>query len=203
MKNIIICFIFCLLLFFVIVLYIIPKTIQYNIQSKENDLDFIANQPLVNLKLFPSIVIHYHLQSARHSGCYIVQKEKFFLTDEIVCSIISIINSQQRPLYLCFNESKISNDAIKMLSKIEGVRRLELRSTNISDCVFDTVPLFKDVEFLDVRNTLITDSFLSNVPHSFPSLNCIRIEDTMTTPDGIDHLKKQMPHIFVTISKNN
>jgi hypothetical protein len=106
--------------------------------------------------------------------------------DETLIALAALPNGVRR---LCLCNTRVSDTGIASLTSLPDLVDLNVSATATTDVGIAHIAQLTALEVLDLSYTAITDQALE-VLSAIPCLRCLRIRGTQATPEGLRHLLK-------------
>ena len=90
---------------------------------------------------------------------------------------------------------------VSELPKMKNLTKLELSQMDIGDGALDAVAQLKDLEWLNLYGTKVTDAGLLKLK-GLTKLRKIYLWDSKATPEGAEALKKDLPELEALFGAN-
>ena len=102
----------------------------------------------------------------------------------------------EQVVWLKLGNTKITDNALKSVSKLKNLTRLDLDQTAVTDAGLTNLSGLKHLERLNLYGTKITDKGLPELA-KLKQLKTLYLWQTGVTPQGIEALKKQLPKTLI------
>lgn len=108
---------------------------------------------------------------------------------------------KEQIVWLKLGDTKITDQASTIISKLKNLQKLHLENTAISDIMIRQIKALSYLEYLNLVNTQVTDSGIKELASS-KSLLSLHVWHSKVTEAGVTALKQAKPNLEVTIGIN-
>lgn len=108
---------------------------------------------------------------------------------------------KEQIVWLKLGDTKITDQASTIISKLKNLQKLHLENTAISDVMIRQIKALSYLEYLNLVNTQVTDSGIKELASS-KSLLSLHVWHSKVTEAGVTALKQAKPNLEVTIGIN-
>lgn len=108
---------------------------------------------------------------------------------------------KEQIIWLKLGDTKITDQASTIISKLKNLQKLHLENTAISDVMIRQIKALPYLEYLNLVNTQVTDSGIKELASS-KSLLSLHVWHSKVTEAGVTALKQAKPNLEVTIGIN-
>ncbi len=110
-------------------------------------------------------------QNERNHGDAIQELLYYVSLDDDVAERIA--NLDLRPKSLDLTNARLAKAGVLALSRIPGLRWVRLRGSSVDDSCLDALLSMKDLEFIDLRGTLLSEESVETLHEAFPKLKIL------------------------------